>query len=103
MCCFIDQLLFLHRLKLERIATLQSEVDALLAVSAHLTEKIQTLSEHYRGDHKAYRVVESKMIEARNAQKEAAMQHCAAELVVRKSRLVDMSNQIKVCMCTFGR
>jgi hypothetical protein len=83
------------KIKLERIATLQSEVDELMAIISHISEKINTLSTDYRDRIKMYRAIESKMIDARNSGKEAAVQHCTAELVVRKAALLEISNKVK--------
>ena len=78
-CCFlavtyIFQLTFfsviLYRIKLERIAILQSEVDELMAVMAHITEKIRTLTADYQDRIKMFRAIESKMIDARNSGKD---------------------------------
>lgn len=80
---------------MERIATLQSEVDELMAIISHISEKINTLSTDYRDRIKMYRAIESKMIDARNSGKEAAVQHCTAELVVRKAALLEISNKVK--------
>lgn len=83
------------RIKLERISTLQGEVDELMAVMSHITEKIKTLTTDYQDRIKMYRAIESKMIDARNAGKEAAAQHCTADLIVRKAALVEITNKVK--------
>eukprot|EP01033_Poteriospumella_lacustris_P014607 gene14607-10444_t len=83
------------QIKLERISTLQGEVDELMAVMSHITEKIKTLTTDYQDRIKMYRAIESKMIDARNAGKEAAAQHCTADLIVRKAALVELTNKVK--------
>lgn len=66
-----------------------------MAVMSHITEKIKTLTTDYQDRIKMYRAIESKMIDARNAGKEAAAQHCTADLIVRKAALVELTNKVK--------
>ena len=70
------------RIKKERIATLEEEIDGLRAMRAHLEDKIGTKVEAYRQASGQKKALESRRAEALALGRELAAQHIAVEMSI---------------------